>query len=1599
MTLPSATLKKPRFSLHLDQTAGASRRYATFFALMLLALCTLAFGTKVALAQPKAAPTKVGAGGIPAELEPWKAWVLAEADQSYLCPVFRGQRLCVWPTTVQMTASARGANFQFEVEASIDGRVALPGSTEHWPLGVMVDGRPAPVLAQQGASAESAAPSSNSGAGKSTAPATAPTDGSVPSVQLTQGKHKVTGSFAWDSLPESIRMPPELGLVNLDVAGKNIANPKLDANGTLWLGRGASEKEVVERDTDSIEVRVHRKVIDDIPMELQTRITLVVSGKAREVVLGKPLSEAFVPLAMDAKLPARLDSDGHLRVQARAGNHEILLRARSKAALKELSRIAPEGPWHQGDETWSFEARPALRVVTLSGPSSVDPNQTSMPDEWKKLPAFLMGEKSKLTLSEKQRGDANPGADRLSLSRGVWLDFDGKGATFRDRLSGEMRQNFRLSMGGGLELGRVGIQSRDVFITRLPGSELSGVEVRQGTITADADGRIPSLGGALHAQIPAVGWNHDLEQASLNVALPHGWDVLHMRGADKISDSWINDWRLLEIFLLMVMTVVVAKLFGLRVAGLAFVAFVLTFTREGAIRWLWLLPLTLEAIRRFALRTKPKSPEVFAASTQGGDIKLEVRAPKLAKGVALAQVAILTMLALGLLPFMIRESRFALHPALATAHDEPNISDGLFRGAMKSDDSPARDDEGGSGGRPEPKAPMASAAAGAPAVESQPLDVSKSEYVSDKKKAWGTRARGVEGKLTPVQSNMNAYDPKAVVQTGPGVPTWSFRSVAINFNGPVKKGQMVHLYLLSPTMLLGLAVVRLVALVSLFAVLILPVVRYFRSGRNASKSDDSGNKPPRDGSSDGEGKGQATPAAIAKAEAASAKIGLGFADGRAGVAMATLATLCVLCISLLGSFFVAPSIAHAEVPSEDVLKKLSERLRKAPECSPNCTDISRMFVSVSEAGLRIKLEVSAEADSGVMLPGSLSQWSPKAVLVDGKAATLTRDGSGTLVARIEKGVHTVELSGPLGRDSVQIPLPTKPRFAQAVAPGFSVDGIHDDGVCDETLQFTREKKEVIKKVDNDGESKAANEEAIPLPLFLRVDRTIRIGLNWQMTTKVTRVSPSVAGAAAVAQIPLLPGENPTTEATKVEKGKVQINLPPDVAEVTWESTLTEKPQLVLQAPNSLEWTESWKLDLGPMWHAKLGGTTMVHHAQGGVFMPEWRPWPGESVTIDISKPEGVGGQTITIDNSLLKATPGDRGTNMELSLSLRSSKGGEHTIELPEGADLREVRLDGTVVPLSLAGNKLTLPVHPGAQKILVSWRDAKGIGLRYSPENVKLNTPAVNASTEVWLHDAGRWVLFVRGPMLGPSVLFWSLFVVLLIVSVGLSRISWLAVKPWEWMLLFVGLSQTSVILAGIFVLWLAASAYRSKLTIKDNVLFNFTQLALACLTLTAFGILLSSLYHGLLGSPDMHIAGNGSTANDLRWYEDRIAGQGEMPIIVSVPMLVYRVVMLAWALWMALAIVRWVKVGWANASQGGLWRVETKPVPQPATPYRAHPAQGQYPQGQYPQGQYPQGQYPQGQYPQGHGQQQQQAPQQQVQQPATQPGPAVPPGSTKNE
>src|SRR5262249_53751572 len=76
--------------------------------------------------------------------------------------------------------------------------------------------------------------------------------------------------------------------------------------------------------------------------------------------------------------------------------------------------------------------------------------------------------------------------------------------------------------------------------------------------------------------------------------------------------------------------------------------------------------------------------------------------------------------------------------------------------------------------------------------------------------------------------------------------------------------------------------------------------------------------------------------------------------------------------------------------------------------------------------------------------------------------------------------------------------------------------------------------------------------------------------------------------------------------------------------------------------------------------------------------------------------------------------------------------------------------------------------------------------------------------------------------------------------------------------------------------------------------------------------------------------------------WFVDRVADALPQPWVLSLPLWVYRVVMLAWSLWLAWALMGWIGWAWKAYLSGALWRRREKPTRATTAPTRASTATG---------------------------------------------------------
>ncbi len=375
---------------------------------------------------------------------------------------------------------------------------------------------------------------------------------------------------------------------------------------------------------------------------------------------------------------------------------------------------------------------------------------------------------------------------------------------------------------------------------------------------------------------------------------------------------------------------------------------------------------------------------------------------------------------------------------------------------------------------------------------------------------------------------------------------------------------------------------------------------------------------------------------------------------------------------------------------------------------------------------------------------------------------------------------------------------------------------------------------------------------------------------------------------------------------RVVKGKVQVNLGAEETEMEWTSTLEQTAQhrAVGAAAGGRRrppprGPRPGVVVAGPLWHLAYTGLPPVQSATGGGDrIPLYRPWPGEALTIAISRPPGTAGQTLTIDSSELVLAPGIRSTAATLTLQPALQPRRATHDRATRGAKLERVKIGGVIHPLRQDGRLVTFPVSPGAQSVEVVWREATGFALMYRGSQVDLRAPSVNGAVRFQM-PRDRWLLFVGGPRLGPAVLFWSMFIVLIVVGAALGRSPWTPLRGRHWVLLGIGLSPISIPAAAVVAGFLLVLGWRqSRPAAARAWVYDAGQIGLAMWTVTAATVLAVSVGRGLLGRPDMMIAGNGSWAESLLWFSDRLDGPLPQPWVVSVPLLAYRLVMLAWSL-----------------------------------------------------------------------------------------------------
>ena len=1309
---------------------------------------------------------------VPAALKDWQQWVLKDQEFRH-CPLSFAQAgneasqfVCTWYGELALRVDKQGAQFTLPIDVYRDGFVALPGDETVWPSAVKAQNNALAVVAKDG----------------------------VPQVYLNAGHYQLAGEFHWRERPAEIAVPAALALVSLTLDGRPVSFVRHEG-ARVWLGASTEKK----TEQDSLDVQVYRLIQDGLPMVSETRIRLTVTGRAREIAVGKALLDDFAPIELQSELASKLDNNGVLTVQVLPGDWEIHLRARATHIPTQLKRTDATAPW-PGDEVWSFASDEALRAVSFEGGVPVDPQQVETPEEWLNFVTQRVASDSVIQVQERARGTQDK-RNHLTWQRDLWLRFDGSRYSFVDQINGAMRDAWRLNVQDTVQLQSAQVDGEPQAISKDENNGAVGVELRDQQVTMRASGEIDNA-----TAMPAAGWQHDFDGAQMKLHLPPGYRLFAASGVDSADGSIIAQWNLLDCFLLVLTCAVIFRLLSPIYAVLALFALGSLFHQALMPSWLLLNACAAVLIVRFA----------------DGHIKIWLQRYR---NLSLALLLILA------LPFIAQQVRAILHPQL----EERPYDYGGASFAKK----------------PESDAAMLSAPGAMPA--------SVPEYAMQSKKEATGRSNEIIEVTGSRPDSYDRYGQSTINQAGNGIPSWQWRSYQLNWQGPLTAEQTLNLYIV-PRWLNAL---WMTAALFGFAWILWQLLR------------------------------------------ASTDMSLWQRWRQALVSM--------LAFVIVGGG-LAPHDARADMPTADLLNDLRARLIAPPKCAPSCVDISDAQIDLDSNRLSISLTVHALFDSAVPLPGQSAEWTATTVLRDGTKASLHQHEGQWHIA-LPRGVHRVQMIGALApRNRISVQFPALPRFVKVNASGWEVMGLDGNRLPSGALDLLR--------TASAGSANKIGENQIAITPFVRVHRHLYMGLDWSTETVIERVAPTQA-AFSIA-IPLADGEALSSAQWRVENGQVLLNFSAGEMEKRFQAKLPRVSQLQWQAPRTdLAW--QWSLYPSAQWRVGFSGTPLIIQNDDPSVL-HFVPREGETLALTITRPTLVEGNTVAYDHISLQENVGQRQRDGSLALNYRATQGGEQRLQLASDIDVRTVLSDGRPLMQRTQDGVLAFNVLPGEHQLQIDYERPLEIGLSTNLSAVMLPMAAANIDLSLTLPD-DRWIVWTSGPLLGPVVLYWSALLVFIVLAWVIARARVTPLQFGAALLLGLGLSTVSWwVLAGLFG-WLALVHRHGQRDIQhDESLsrfrYNIRQLFLITLSIAAVITLIYLVPRALLSSPDMMLSGNNSYGNQLAWFADFTDKAMPNVSVVSLPLWVYKGLMLLWAIWLSFALISWLRSAWQALNRNVFWR-----------------------------------------------------------------------------
>lgn len=1410
---------------------------------------SLAFSGVASIA---ALPANLDLSSVPDPLRPWVPWVLRDLGESACPGQDESSRICIATTKLSVQADKQGATFTLSGTRFIPGRVYLPGDSAAWPTEVRDRGLSIALVGDEE---------------------------DQPFVERPAGAFAITGRLAWKKRPASISLPTDIAVRHLQVDGKTAAFDPDESR--MWLesrlseDRGESDEDDGEApDTvSSLEIRVQRLLRDGSPMELTTTLELTVGGKERRIQLPGAIPVNARAVEMSSSLAGRLDGKGGLELTLRPGSWSVVVRSVLAETPKQLEvNKAPE-PWPE-QEVWSFQENANLRGLAFEGASPVNPVQAGLDASLKNLPAWSLDSSHPLRVKVVREGAIHPDSMKISLSRTMYIDAHGDGATIQDRYGLQDWRPLRFSLRSPLEVSMIQPDPGAPELITTNGPTEAGINLFRYARSVDVQGRMQD-GVWQHAPASAV--DSRLQKLNLEVKAPAGWWIVSLTGIDGAEEyhTWRSLWTQGEV------------VFAAILVGLLY----LSVGRLAA-----LLALGFLVSGRFDLIST--TSWTFLAAF----LFIRSIGERLAEGNQRSFQRILTPLLVACLGWcgwsLFSDSRLQwariVHPtAIVEQGGDHSSLPRLFGTPSHNEDDLVKVDStvvAASPNWPESSSPTSPSATMSSSVLSQinsqsdglmgedlePIERNMIDVIlaggggPSRSGQQGRRGIGVIGahgrgignlernekrKSVPDTASKRERDPflEGAIQTGPGIPQTFGTSARLESSYPMASDASVRIWTLGIN---GVRAVRFLGILMGW-LLLLHVYRSRIRGECCS-------------------------------------------PGLTSSSSGALALLLLLAAS--------PASAQT-MPSKDMLDDLQTTLTQAPDCGSACVDISRISVKSQGKDLRLECTLQALASSTVQLPQG--EWT----ITDISCPTCVVGSYGKEpFAVVSKGTHTLTMTGtPSGKEAV-FSFPVRPRVLDVTATGWSRI---DEGRA--SMHLARGKGSEPEISSEEQNQIHSNIGTVP---FVRIERAFQFSREWKVTTRLVRAT-QFDGAIAI-DYPLLSGEA-TLDGQTIDSGKARWVLPSGESSVEFHTRLRHDDSLVLVASTG-PWSETWKAQSHPRLQILQRGMPTT---QRGEMV--WTPFPGDTLKLFPKAWPAAKGPLVTILSADLTQNADPRDPSAKLVFQLMASQGTDVQVRLPDNVQLEAIFRDGTEqIANQLPDGRWNIPVNADSRLVSIAWRATGEAGLLRRIQRVVLSGGGANFSTTLQIAPQ-YFVLLSGGQGDGVRCLWWHFLPLFVGFAWMIRKWSGKQVSFFQAGMIIIPISTihglgTSTWLLGVPLLaGLLVWRHRIDSSNWTTARRRNIQALIVVTTLIAAVSVIWLILSPLVGSPDFM-----ATASSLpwKWVLDRSSGSLPSAWVVSLPIWSWKIAMGMWLVWLVRFSLPWVRRGWSVFTQDGVWpqAVETE-------------------------------------------------------------------------